>query len=34
MTTAKPNEVIVTLTQRARGGIEIQVVAERRREDR
>jgi 7-cyano-7-deazaguanine reductase len=34
MTTAKPNEVIVTLTQRPRGGIEIQVVAERRREDR
>jgi 7-cyano-7-deazaguanine reductase len=31
MTTAKPKEVVVTLTQRPRGGIEIQVVAERRR---
>jgi 7-cyano-7-deazaguanine reductase len=28
MTTARPERVIVTLTQRPRGGIEVQVVAE------
>jgi 7-cyano-7-deazaguanine reductase len=33
MTTAKPKDVTVTLTQRPRGGIEIQVVAERRHGD-
>jgi 7-cyano-7-deazaguanine reductase len=33
MTTVQPHDVTVTLTQRPRGGIEIQVVAERHRAD-
>ncbi len=34
MTTAQPVRVVVTLTQRPRGGIEVQAVSELRRKDR